>query len=279
MDYKQIEPSLVGRWDEILEMYGISIPKWRGKNTINGPCPCCTDPRNHDRAHWRETDGRLSLYCRHCTDPTMKSPEQVIMECCNVSFPELTNDLANFIGHQDERQVKQAQIKAQSKPKRNMPNDHKQDHDKSMAFLSGLELVPKHEVFNRFSVQYPYDIYAKDNAVYFPVVNESNVVVNVFSVRYDKEVDTIKTKHLAGGYSYAAWHVIPKCEVRQSKGITWTVSVIEAIKQHWLTGKECRACLDVYNMIYMINNGVIGEQDDIIVSSIERELLPIIDGI
>jgi len=276
IDYKQIEASLLGRWEEVLETYGISIPKWRGKNTINGPCPCCG---GDDRAHWRETDGRLSLYCRTCTDPSMKAPEQVIMECCNIGFHELATDLASFIGMQDDRQVKQAQIKARAQPKRNMPADHKQDHERSAAFLSELELVPRHEVFNRFSVQYPVDIHAKGSAVYFPVVNESKVVVNVFSVRYDKGVDTIETRHLAGGFSYAAWHTIPKCEVRQPEGITWTVSVIEAIKQHWLTGKECRACLDVYNMIYMINNGIITDSDTIIASSIERELLPIIDGI
>ena len=122
LDYKDIEPQLLGRWPEIMETYGISIPKWRGKNTINGPCPCCG---GHDRAHWREQDGRIALYCRSCTGDTMKSPEGVIQEACGVPFNELVRDLADFANYQEPAQIKKAKKRVAASEQRNLPPTHK----------------------------------------------------------------------------------------------------------------------------------------------------------
>ena len=270
-DYKQIEPKLIGRWAEILAMYGIEVPKMRGKNSINHPCPCCG---GDDRAHWRDVDGRLSLYCRSCTGDTMKSPESVIQEVCSVSFAEFCNDMAELVGGFDEKQFKQASNKVAASPKRNLPTCSKQDHDKSVSFLESLECVERHIIFDRFSVQYPLPIPAKSNAVFFDVKNESGGLVNVFSVFYDKKKDVIKNSFLAGGVTYGAWHTIPQCKVRKTKGIAWTESVIRGLHHYWQTGQEVRIAFDVMNIVYMCSVGLIDITDDLLISSDNMELLP-----
>ena len=98
-DYNQIQKILTGQWHDVLAMYGISVPKFRGKNSANGPCPCCG---GKDRAHWREVEGRLALFCRSCAADKMKSPEEVIIEVCNIGFGQLVrntdfNHLARII--------------------------------------------------------------------------------------------------------------------------------------------------------------------------------------
>lgn len=257
MDYKDFDYKLTGMWEEVLTMYGIDIPKWRGKNTINHPCPCCG---GDDRAHWRETEGRLSLYCRNCTGDTMKSAEDVIMEVCGISFSQLVNDLSDFVNHKEPQDIKKAQKRVASKPKRNLPGNHKQDHDKSEEFLNNQKCVTRHVIFNRFSVQYPYDIKANDNSVFFDIRNENDVIVNVFAVFADKN-NQIKTKYLAGGISYGAWHTIKRCEQRSPEGIVYFISAINGIHHWYKTGQEVRIVFDEMNLLYMVSCGMIDIKD------------------
>ena len=54
IDYKDLEPQLRGLWPEIFASIGVTIPKMRGKNSVNCPCPLCG---GDDRAHYREDEG------------------------------------------------------------------------------------------------------------------------------------------------------------------------------------------------------------------------------
>lgn len=95
IDYRnEVEPKLRGMWQEFFESVGISVGAIKGVNSKNCPCPLCG---GDDRAHWRDVDGRLSLYCRSCAADSMKAPEQVYMEATGRDFSQFVQDAANFV--------------------------------------------------------------------------------------------------------------------------------------------------------------------------------------
>lgn len=95
IDYRnEIAPKMLGLWPEFFANIGIDVGVMRGQNSKNGPCPLCG---GDDRAHWRDVDGRLSLYCRSCAADSMKAPEQVYMEATGRSFAQFVQDAANFV--------------------------------------------------------------------------------------------------------------------------------------------------------------------------------------
>ena len=97
IDYRnEVEPKLRGMWQEFFESVGISVGAIKGVNSKNGPCPLCG---GDDRAHYRDVDGRLSLYCRSCAADSMKAPEQVYMEATGRSFAEFVQDASNFVSY------------------------------------------------------------------------------------------------------------------------------------------------------------------------------------
>ena len=95
IDYKDIEPQLRGLWPEIFASIGIEMPRFKNKNGPNMPCPLCGC--GVDRAHWRDADGRIALYCRVCAPDSMWSPESVYMQITGVAFPEFCDDMKKFI--------------------------------------------------------------------------------------------------------------------------------------------------------------------------------------
>ena len=96
IDYKDLEPQLRGLWPEIFTAIGLKIPKMRGKNSVNHPCPLCG---GDDRAHWREQNGRLALFCRSCAADSMHSPETVYRAVTGVTFGEMVSQLAGYVCH------------------------------------------------------------------------------------------------------------------------------------------------------------------------------------
>lgn len=95
IDYRnEIAPKMLGLWPEFFANIGIDVGVMRGQNSKNGPCPLCG---GDDRAHWRDVDGRMSLYCRSCAADSMKAPEQVYMEATGRSFAEFVQDAASFV--------------------------------------------------------------------------------------------------------------------------------------------------------------------------------------
>lgn len=95
IDYRnEVAPKMLGLWPEFFANIGIDVGVMRGQNSKNGPCPLCG---GEDRSHWRDVDGRLSLYCRACAADSMKSPEAVYMEATGRSFAQFVQDAANFV--------------------------------------------------------------------------------------------------------------------------------------------------------------------------------------
>lgn len=265
MDYKEFSHLLDGQWDVILKNYGIEIPKWQGKNTINHPCPLCG---GDDRAHWRKTDGRLSLYCRHCCHGVMKNVENVIMEYHNLDFFTLVNELADFINHVPTEKIYQAKESIKSTPKRNMPVGHRQDHEKATELLDKCELQVSNKILLSASAQYPCDVRHINGYPVFDIVNESGGLVNLATL--DSELNI---RFCAGGVSYGAWHKIDACDVRNTGKFTYAVDIIEAIHHWYRTGNEVRCVFDIYNLIWMHNVGMIEPDANLVLSDKDRELL------
>lgn len=246
-DYKEIEPMLTGRWEEVLSIFDIQVPKFRGINTINHPCPLCGGT---DRAHWRQVEGRLSLYCRGCASDRMKSPEEVIQEAHNISFSDLCNDLGEFIGAQSDEKIKRSRKQFKASPKRNMPQNHKQDHAASSKWWEEAPKLASNAFLLSLSAQHPGCLPSIDNNPVFDMVNEAGVIVNLAKLT-DNGVE-----YLAGGPSYGAWHTIEKCDNRQPDGTAWFASPIDGIKHWWSTGQEVRICFSELNLHWMKLVGV-----------------------
>ena len=242
MNYTEFSHQLDGHWREILNMYGIEVPHIKGQNSKNGACPLCG---GDDRAHWREADGRLCLYCRHCTNGSMKSPEDVIQEFSGVGFREFCDDMINYLGISEDK----TKSKPMAKRPNNAPKWHRQNQAKSEQFWQGLDGVSNHRIFNRYGTQYPYDVRAKSNAVFFDIRTPDNFIVNVFTV-FDK--DGIQKSFLAGDMSAGAWHTIPMCRTRKPSGVIWVTSITEGCKQWWQTGKEIRVTFTLQNMQFLL---------------------------
>lgn len=97
IDYRnEVAPKMLGLWPEFFANIGIDVGVMRGQKSKNGPCPLCG---GDDRAHWRDVDGRLSLYCRGCAAEPMKSPETVYMEATGRSFAEFVQDASRFVSY------------------------------------------------------------------------------------------------------------------------------------------------------------------------------------
>ena len=198
MKYSDIQSDLDGMWVDILAMYGIVTGDFKGLNTKNAPCPCCG---GDDRAHWRETNGRISLYCRACCPDSMKSAEDVILELTNINFNDLVKDLANYVNHVPLEKVRQAKVKAKAMPTRNMPPDHKQDHELVAKFLERCEWCHSMQLLGK-NAPNPQMLPTKGDIDYWPMYNKDGIPVNL--VKYANE----QPVYLAKGISYGALYAI-----------------------------------------------------------------------
>lgn len=198
INYRDIQADLSGMWPDILLMYGIDVGDFKGLNTKNGSCPCCG---GDDRAHWRESQGRVSLFCRSCCPDSMKSAEDVILELTNMNFNELVTNLADYINHVPLEKIQQAKVKARAMPSRNMPPDHKQDHELVERFLAKCEWCHSMNLLGK-NAPNPQQLPTKANVDYWPMYNKDGVAVNL--VKYQGEQPVF----IAGGISYGALYTI-----------------------------------------------------------------------
>lgn len=198
IDYKDVEPLLSGLWPSIMSMYGINVGDFKSLNTKNGPCPLCG---GNDRAHWREQQGRIALFCRTCAADSMHSPENVIMDATGMSFYELVKNLADYVNHVPIEHIKKAKAQKMAQPTRNMPLSHKQDHELSARFLSGCEWCHSIEQLATGAPN-PQKLPVKNNVDYWPMYNNDGVIVNL--VKY---VDS-ELQYIAGGMSWGASYKI-----------------------------------------------------------------------
>ena len=198
IDYKSFSGQLNGLWDAILSDFGIEVGNFKGLNTKNSACPLCG---GSDRAHWREQGGRLSLYCRHCTDGSMKSAEDVIMEATGITYNDLVNSLSKFANNVPMEVIHKAKVKHQATPKRNMPIDHKQDHLLVERFIQKCEQCHSMRLLS-LNAPNPQKLYVKNDIDYWGISNDEGVMINLAKI-VDGEVFFI-----AGGQSYGAMYTI-----------------------------------------------------------------------
>jgi len=211
IDYKTFSKSLDGLWDAILSQFGIEVGDFKGLNTKNTGCPLCG---GDDRAHWREQNGRLALYCRHCTDGSMKSAEDVIMEATGINYNDLVTQLSQFAKHIPMEVIHKAKKRHQATPKVNMPIDHKQDHLLVERFMRGCEQCHSMRLLG-LNAPNPQKLPVKGDVDYWTIHNDAGVIVNLAKI-----VDG-KTSFIAGGQSYGCLYTI--------KGGSRSIMVIDPV--------------------------------------------------
>jgi putative DNA primase/helicase len=191
INYKtDIEPHLRGLWPDVFRQYGIEVGDFKGRNTKNGECPLCG---GDDRAHFRDDNGRVSLYCRHCAADSMKSPENVIMEHQGIDFKQFAGDMANYL-NLTPIEKREAVKKKNQKVSFNLPTCHKQDLEGAAKFADKAKQV------GAFITKEGSD--GGLQGVYMPMYNHLQQLVNVAKIMDDGY------RFLAGGMSYGAFAII-----------------------------------------------------------------------
>ena len=198
LDYKEFSHELNGLWVSVLAEFGIDVGNFKGLNTKNSSCPLCG---GDDRAHWREQAGRIALYCRNCTDGSMKSPEDVIMESTGINFNDLVIQLSNFVNHTPLEVLNKAKQVRSAKPTTNMPLDHKQDHELCEKFLKLCEICHSMDLLGK-NAPNPQKMPTRNNVDYWTIENEAGIIVNL--AKYDDD----KLQFIAQGQSYNCLHTI-----------------------------------------------------------------------
>lgn len=187
MDYREIEPNLAGLWPEIVSMYGMDKPEFKGVNTRNGPCPLCG---GDDRAHWHDCgQGRIALFCRNCAPGPMKSVEDVCMEYSGRGFREFVEDMASYINHTPIEKIARAK-KQSAKPKRRYPHDHKENAELTKGLLASCQKEKRGGL----------TFYHAENGFYLPIYNVDKEFVNAAHFEGGKLM-----RFVAGGVTYGGF--------------------------------------------------------------------------
>lgn len=125
LDYIDIEPQMRGQWEGFIANETGVNPNLDGKSRgKNGECPICG---GNDRAHFREHDGRVFLFCRGgCGNTnstwgndTCSTPEYICMTLGGYDFPTLVERCAEWLNIPHEKSVPKASKtrRAKSAPK------------------------------------------------------------------------------------------------------------------------------------------------------------------
>lgn len=218
IDYRnEIAPKMLGLWPEFFANIGIDVGVMRGQNSKNGPCPLCG---GDDRAHWRDVDGRLSLYCRVCAADSMKSPEAVYMEATGRSFAQFVEDASRFVSYVPNEVIAAKAVQRQVKKEPSYCSSLTSDECQSIIELDdGIDKMP---VFKR--------------------VGKDLVTCNVAGFRNGEFIG-----FATGKYSSMGFCLIGEGSV---DAVTHDVSLAR-----WFADKfECRVvwCLNVFNLREML---------------------------
>ena len=134
LDYgSDIEPHMRGQWHGfIAQEVGVEpITEGRGKGK-GQPCPLCGGV---DRAHFKEKDGRVFLFCRGACGNTnstwghntCSTPEYLCMTFGGYDFPSLVDRCADWLGIQRQEKVSRKNspsLTPKVEGKRSPPNHH-----------------------------------------------------------------------------------------------------------------------------------------------------------
>ncbi len=238
--YNDVQDKLSGLWVEVLSMYGIVVGEFKGRNTKNASCPCCG---GDDRAHWRETNGRLSLFCRSCAADSMLSAEDVILKLTNINFNDFTNQMADYVNHVPLEVINKAKVKARATPSRSTPISHKQNHELVERFLVKCEWCHSMALLC-LSVANPQAQPFFNGVDYWPMMNESGVLVNL--AKYDADyTGGRQVAFIAGGVSYGSTY-----EIKGNKKRVLIIDPVDALQFWYKTTASMYVCFDASNLDY-----------------------------
>lgn len=102
-DWQTVQQAALGQWPELLQAFGVPFrPKEKA-----GPCPRCGGT---DRAHMKQREGRVMLYCRHCG--THWGDELLLELAFGGDFNRMCNELGEWLHCQPAERQQMARTQA-----------------------------------------------------------------------------------------------------------------------------------------------------------------------
>lgn len=143
-DFEDIKTAALGQWPEILSAFGIPF---RAKEK-NGPCPLCGGT---DRAHYKQVQGKVMLYCRHCETHW---GDQLLLELnFGGDFSRMCQELGDYLHCQPSE--RREQVRTQAKIAEATGGDLKaaQDAiDKAAIITAMVSKSPTHTYLMRYGI-------------------------------------------------------------------------------------------------------------------------------
>jgi len=139
-DFKDIQAAALGQWAEILPAFGIEFRP----NGKNGPCPLCGGT---DRAHWKQSAGKVLLYCRSCG--TTWADAVLLDLAFNNNFADMCQTLGDWLHCQPSDRTQQRE------PIKTFNNDlllAKPKIEAATAFAATVEKTDFHPILMRYGI-------------------------------------------------------------------------------------------------------------------------------
>ncbi len=230
IDYKfDIAPRLNGNWGDFLTYCGLTLGKFKGKETKGAPCPLCG---GKDRAHYRHKDDRIILCCRQCGS---HSPESVIMEFNGWQFGDFAKTAAQYLGIDSSAPAKPVERVKVVKDVFSY-KDCKNDHKGCMEWLSKADYKASFPVLLGCSVQHPSDLpISKRGFPVFPVHTPNGDVVNL------AEFTGNETRFFNGVPSAGCFHEVKGSDDGDPVNFS---NPVDALRHYW--GSGCKATVRVW---------------------------------
>ena len=230
IDYRnEIAPKMLGLWPEFFANIGIDVGVMRGQNSKNGPCPLCG---GDDRAHWRDVDGRLALFCRACANDRMKSPEDVAMEVTGWTFSQLVGEVSTFLLYPSDESSGWSFEKQREKQRAKELAELK---EKERAAESCYHIMSAshpadslHPYLSRKGVK-PYGAYSYKGMILIPVINKSGSLINIQFISEDGSKRFKKGCQTIGGMSWISPFISKDCDIVVCEGYATGATLAEAL--------------------------------------------------
>ncbi len=167
-DFQDIKQAALGQWPEILIAFGI---EYRAKEK-NGPCPLCG---GHDRAHMKNSGGKVMLYCRHCGNTW--ADELLLQLCFNNNFADMCKELGDYLHCQPSERREQVRTQAVVAEAANVDlKEAQQKIDQAVEFWQSLTRQQTHPVLIRYGIGADCFTSDKHDGAIFPMKIDGNVV-------------------------------------------------------------------------------------------------------
>lgn len=167
-DFEDIKQSALGQWHEILAAFGIPF---RAKQKA-GTCPRCG---GNDRSHYKQTSGKVFLFCRHCG--THWADELLLELCFGNDFYRMCKELGDYLHCQPSERKEYNRTQAKVAEASNTDIDQvKHKIREAYEFAKGIEKTNMHPILLRYGVGADCLTHHSIEGAFFPLKIKGQIV-------------------------------------------------------------------------------------------------------